>query len=613
MMKKILSVAIALIRFFLPEQARLAQISIVIALISLNANAVLGPIPIYLNAEYRTDTPVIDSIAATIILDSEMIEKTGASSLVELLATIPSVNLVNPVGNIPAIFIRGNEARHTLVLLDGIKIHDISSTDGAVGQELYNIALNDIEKIEIIKNAGSVLYGSSAIAGVIAITTKKGANGVNATVKLGYGSHNTKTYALNTNAGDGDNFIRFNVNKNTSDGISALTKDDEKDGYDNQSVNLKLGAKIKNTKIMLDILSNDSYTEYDDSFADEHDKYLDKKSTKISLNIENKVNDIWDSKFMLARNKQQKDTFTNGVSDGFNEKEYQTTDLTLINNIKFDQTLLNIGLSKIEDTDITDNQTLTSEDLFAQWQQKFKGFDVNTGTRFINHSKFGSEAIYTIGTATNMGGARFSVSYNTAFNAPTIYQLLNNDSFAQGNSELKPETSQNIEIGFERQHSWGLVSARLFQNKVVDLIVYEDTDTVDYHNEDNLSAKGIELSFAKEFSGYQINFNHTFVDSKLNDSGVQQARRPKNSIDLTVGKKIHQFDTQIQLIGKSSSLDGGVKLDGYTLMNVSSSYPLSKKTKISLNFNNVFDKNYTVADGYNQAGRSVNLTLNQRF
>ncbi len=118
---------------------------------SLNINAILGPISIYLNTESRTNNPVIDSITSILSFNKNDINKRGAKSFLEFLVTIPSINLFNVQGNIPAIFICGNEERHTLVLADGVSINGISSTDGAPGYGLSTISINNIEKIEIIK------------------------------------------------------------------------------------------------------------------------------------------------------------------------------------------------------------------------------------------------------------------------------------------------------------------------------------------------------------------------------------------------------------------------------------------------------------------------------
>ena len=82
---------------------------------SINAYAVLGPIPIYLNTEYRTDSPVIGSIASTLSFDEADIKNSGANTFAEFLTTIPSINATTPPGNIPSVFIRGNTAKFAVL------------------------------------------------------------------------------------------------------------------------------------------------------------------------------------------------------------------------------------------------------------------------------------------------------------------------------------------------------------------------------------------------------------------------------------------------------------------------------------------------------------------
>ncbi len=98
--------------------------------ISNTANALLGPIKITLNTEYRTSTPVIGPIATSIKLNKSDIKKTGASTFTGLLETIPGVSFEGGQGNLTALRIRGNEASHTLLLLDGNKTPGRLSTLG---------------------------------------------------------------------------------------------------------------------------------------------------------------------------------------------------------------------------------------------------------------------------------------------------------------------------------------------------------------------------------------------------------------------------------------------------------------------------------------------------
>ena len=577
---------------------------------SLNASAVLGPIPIYLNTEYRTDSPVIGSIASTISFDEFDIRASGANDFMDFLATVPSINLFNTTGNVPAVFIRGNEARHTLVMIDGVSINDISSVDGAVGYGLKNISLNDIEKVEVIKGSGSVLYGSSAIAGVIAITTKKGSNGKKFATDITYGSNNSKKYSILAASGDKNSYIRLSHNNSSVDGISARSNNIEKDNISNSNSNFKFGVKSDKNTIDISYLTSENTTEYDDSFGTNHDKYFKRSLTKSNINISTEFNKNWTTKLAFSQTKSNRDEYSSGVFQTWSGDNFKSTDLTILNTIKLNNSLLNIGLTKLDDENISKNQKFNSKDIFVNFQKNINNFDVNTGFRFIKHNEFGNEIVYNLATSKFIAsGIQMFGSYNTGFKAPTIYQASDIDN----PQKLKAETSNNVELGIKKIHNWGNVEFRVFSNEVKDIIDM-DSGFVYFFNDDKLKTKGLELSVSANIKDYFMDFGYSLVDSKKNDETTQSLRRPKNTINLAISKQYGGFNSKVQIINKSSSLDtGNIKLNGYTLLNLSTSYEFNDNAKLLFNINNALDKDYTIANGYNQLGRTFNLGLNYEF
>ena len=583
------------------------KILLIITLIaSLNANAVLGPIPIYLNTEYRTDSPVIGSITSTLSFSADDIKATGANTFLDFLATVPSVGLYNPYGNVPALFMRGGDSDHTLVLVDGVSINSIDSLNGAVEYGLTSIALNDIEKVEIIKNSGSVLYGSSAIAGVINITTKKGADGASATVSTKFGTHNSKTYTLSASNGGKNGFVRFTHNQYTTDGINAQTGDTtgEKDSIDNQTTQIKAGNK----HFDIGYLKSRNKTQYDSFGGTPTDKLGDRKLNKITINANNKFSNTWKLKLSLVQTKSKRNSGTNATTIG---DKYKETTITAFNDIKIDDALLNVGLSQVKSENTTNKLKHTSQDLFINWQKNINDLDINAGLRYIKHNKFGNHTVYNVGFGKELGnGIRLTSNYNTAFQAPTLKEVTSGIQI----NDLKPETSKNINIGLNKNHTWGEVSLSLFRTKEKDGIKYTGGwPNSTYTNEDQYSAKGVELSLSANISGYNIGFDHTYSKSSVNNSDTQPVRRPKNITDLTITKQYAKFNARAQVIRKSSSLDGGVELDGYTLINLSSSYAINNNAKVLLNIKNATDKNYTMAKGYNQPSRTIEIGLDYQF
>ncbi len=581
------------------------------------SNAVLGPIPIYLNTEYRTDAPVIGSIASTLSFDANDIKATGANTFLDFLATVPSVGLVDAQGNIPAVFIRGGNSEHTLFIVDGVSVNDISSPNGAISNGLSTIALNDIEKVEIIKGSGSVLYGSSAVAGVIAITTKKGAEGEHATVSTKFGTHNSKTYTLSASSGGKDNFVRFTHNKYTTDGINAKVIDDtdEKDGINNLSTQIKIG----NENYAIGYLESRNKSEYD-GYSSDSGELSDQELTKLTANVSKQISETWNTKLSLSQIKRHRNSGANAIILG---DKFKSTDMTILNDIKIDNALLSVGLSKIDDENTTLSQKLTSKNLFVNWQKNIDSVDISTGIRYIKHSNFDNKTIYNLGATKYLNsGIKLTSTYGTAFRVPTLTELNGR------NPDLKPETSKNIELGVEKQHAWGLSSIKVYKNNMKNRIAYDgiwdDAPAINYFNSGESDTKGIELSVNANINGYNTDFSHDYNKSEATNNGEtvkgQTSRRAKNTTSLTISKQYGQFSSRIQINKKSSTLDdttfdglGDLELKGYTLLNLSTNYTINNNANISLNVKNATDKVYTIVNGYNQLGRTVELGLEYKF
>ena len=585
--------------------------SIAMLTFSTATQAVLGPIPIYLNTEYRTSAPAIGSISSTLSFDSDDIEATGTNTFLDFLSTVPSVGLVTPIGNVPAVFIRGNEARHTLFLVDGVNIHDISSTDAAAGYGLSTIALNDIEKVDIIKGSGSVLYGASAVAGVISITTKKGANGKQVVASTKFGTHNAQNYAVSASSGDENSFIRFTHNQYSSDGINAQTGDStgEEDGVEHYATQIKLGNQHHN----ISYLESRNKTEYDGFGGADGGELSDRKLNTVVINTTQELDDHWQMFGTLSQTKSKRDSGANAATAG---DKLKSTNIALRNDIRLDGDLFNVGLSQTHIENVTDNLKHISQEVFVNWQKNITDLDVNAGVRHTKHNKFGHKSVYGLGIAKYLNnGIKLTSGYNTTFNAPSLFYLDNSPS-------IKPEAGKNVEIGVEKQHRYHLIGAKLFSNKVKDSIAYDGSwnGANDYENTARLATNGVELYANTLINNYDIDLSHHYADSKSNGQTTQSIRRPKNTTTISLKKNYEKFSSRLQIIKKSASLDdttfngvGDTKLKGYTLINASSNYIISANTELSLTIKNATNKHYTTVVGYNNPGRTIEIGLNHQF
>ncbi|MFC5475746.1 TonB-dependent receptor plug domain-containing protein [Paraherbaspirillum soli] len=142
------------------------------------------------------------------------IEKSGASTVLELLSKLPSVstvlsgndNLSFAIGA-SSVSLRGLGSKYTLILLNGRRLANYGFADGAENSfvDLNNLPLAALESVEILRDGASAIYGSDAVAGVINFKTKKNYQGIEASANLGSNEHGDGSTAnASITAGFGD-------------------------------------------------------------------------------------------------------------------------------------------------------------------------------------------------------------------------------------------------------------------------------------------------------------------------------------------------------------------------------------------------------------------------
>lgn len=178
---------------------------------------------------------------ASEIHTSKKIEASGAATLYDYLAQQSSLNIGSTYGSkaTPSINLRGygseNGAQNVVIIVDGRRINSIDS----VPQLIAGIPLGNIERIEISKGSGSVVYGDGATAGVIQIFTK---NKTGATVSTSFGNYGQQNHYIN--AGISEKYFDLSASL-SHDGLAGYSNPDpsgnkDKSASDAQNVKLKL-------------------------------------------------------------------------------------------------------------------------------------------------------------------------------------------------------------------------------------------------------------------------------------------------------------------------------------------------------------------------------------
>ena len=169
----------------------------------------------------RSPTDIQRTGSAITVISGEEVRRANPATLLDVLRQAPGVAATGNggPGGTAFVSIRGTETRHTLVLIDGIRVGDTTSTGGEFN--FANLVASDIERIEVLRGPQSALYGSDAIGGVINIVTRKGRGAPTASVQLEGGSYGTGSVIASASGGTRDFNYAFALSGLTTQGFSA--------------------------------------------------------------------------------------------------------------------------------------------------------------------------------------------------------------------------------------------------------------------------------------------------------------------------------------------------------------------------------------------------------
>jgi vitamin B12 transporter len=181
--------------------------------------------------------------AATVITAQEITDK-GFRTVADALRTVPglAIDQAGGPGTVTEVRIRGGEANHVLVLIDGVTVNsaDTGSFDFA------DLSVADVERIEVIRGPQSGLYGAGAHAGVISIVTKSG-RGLKKPEADGYiegGTRGTTSAGVNARGSMGPVYGAVGVSGTRTDGFNVSRHGFEPDPSHAFTASTKLGIDL---------------------------------------------------------------------------------------------------------------------------------------------------------------------------------------------------------------------------------------------------------------------------------------------------------------------------------------------------------------------------------
>ncbi|QFR48302.1 TonB-dependent receptor [Sulfurimonas lithotrophica] len=584
----------------------------------------------------KSEQSIQDVTSNVTLISSEELEEKHSLSVVEILSNISGINIVNSggLGSTTSVQLRGMSNSRTLVLIDGVRYQDPSSTSGA---SLSHLMASDIERIEIIKGAQSGIWGADASAGVINIITKSAQKGTHLRANIEYGSFKTKKYGATASYKNDDLELKLSANRITSDSFSVQAPNGENvdnyedDPYENTTINFNAKYNITNdAAIKLNVTSVDALKDYD-SFGDPNDNTLrsDIKNLLYSASYFQKI-DNHNLELKYENSKFERDEIGTVAMWG---TEYvkvfngEIQNIELSDNYKYmkDSFLLfGLGASS-DDVDyiMTDNSKTQKENknnyIYLTNSNKFESLILSQSIRYDRYNNFDNKATGKLGLKYNFKkDVYLSSNFGTGYNTPNIVQELN--PWGMVNPDLNPENSKTFDISL----GYKGLELTYFYQKIKDLIEWYDPDgwggnPAIYKNLDGESTfKGLELAYKQNLGENLIfNSNATYLNAK-NKDGQRLIRRPKYtanaSLDYYPYESLH-LGLYANYVGEryDQANEQGKQTGKYTLANFTAGYTLSKYLDFYLKVDNISDRYYQEADGYATAGRSYYCGLNAKY
>ncbi len=560
----------------------------------------------------RVPEKAADASQHVTVITAADIAAAGQQTLAELLQMRGGVEITNTggLGQPTGVSIRGAETRHTLVLVDGLRLG--SATAGSTAFE--NIPLSQIQRIEIVPGPLSSLYGADAIGGVIQIFTKSGANGASA--KIGAGSF--RTGEANAAFGRRVNDTEFNVSVGalesnafnaTKTTIPFAQFNPDNDSYRNTSFSARLVQHLSpRHELGFTAFQSQGSTHFDAGSAT--DDVNRQTLGAFAVYSRNQFTDSWTSLVRLGTSRDK--LVTVGAFPGYFQTDQQQA--TWQNDIQLQSGTLVGGLEYLDQHVGSDtlykqnNRTVASA--FGGYRGAFGNHGVQLNARHDASSQFGGQNTGSLGYSYRLTNAlRLRAAAGTAFKAPTFNDLYFPDQppFFFSNPNLLPERSRSREIGVDINAASQNLAVTAFENDISNLITIVTDPATFVSTTQNLAQariRGAELAYRAEWQGWQARVQATVQDPRDQTTGFLLRRRAQQYGSVLVKHAMGSWNLGAELAGSSYRYDStteavNARLAGYGLVNLTAGHPLSRVWSVNARWNNVLNRRYELVQFYN--------------
>jgi vitamin B12 transporter len=561
----------------------------------------------------KTETEADKTASSITVIDRAKIEQEQYRLLADALRLVPGMTVINPgvTGNVATVLTRGTATKDTMLLIDGRPM----PYNLAGSFNLETMALDNVERVEVLRGPAASLYGGRTMGGVINVITRsgRGLEKPETTAFFEAGSYGTFREGISTLGAAGDLDWGFEASRTDIQGQRINSQ------YQQSNAAGKIGYQIaEDLRFDLDLRYYTADVGVPGSTAaNDSDNHLLTEFWSISPRL------IWDTTenwrqtltFSHSQFRQVATGFTgffqtnNRVSSRSDWLEYQSTvkvleDWTLTAGAWFQDQ----NITRFNDTtqvlDIDQNQTNWA--LFLQSQAEvLPGLNLLGGLRYDSFSDFEEAVTWRAGISYRVPVLKtlLHANYGTAYTPPTPQDLT--PVFGGNPNLLDPERSRGYEIGIEQPllDNQLLLHATWFRNDIEDTYQYLPPFFIPTAVGEATTSgveSGIQWTPCQSFSA---NLNYTYLDATDDTNDARLVRRPRHSINGGITVKPHN-DVTVSLSAayvidrEDFTAAGQADVEDFLNVRLSATWRVTKNVEVFGRIENLLGDQYEEIPGF---------------
>jgi len=601
--------------------------------------------PVVISAT-RTEQPLSDVLSSMSVITRQDIEKSQAASLADLIQGEAGVEFgrTGGPGSTTSFFLRGQNSTNLVILIDGVR----SQVDPYGNLQITDIPLTQVERVEVLRGNASALYGNAAVGGVIHILTRQGKGKPTAYGSATYGSQGTANFSVGYSGAVDD--WKFDIHSGHLQYKGASSMDaqmnprvnPDKDGYKNQYLSGKFEKKIDGSLTLGTRFSTSAAQVNTDSgeaadpanlvmgdVATDVQKFK-KKTDTMGFYAKKLVSDDWLSTLDISQSTLKYEDFKNGMryESGYGEMWQNGLIEGTQNAVRWFNTYqLTPRVKTVFGADFeSEKLSAVGNDPYALKREShgyFGGITANVNelslqanlrkdTLDVSHNQYGLDSNSKPGATSGLLGAGYQLNQNwrltstmsTGFRAPGTAEIANS-------STIKPESHRSKEAGVSYTSDRSFVRIVYFQTETKDAIAYGGAPDYALSNIGKVQNEGVEASARVVWGRHSLKASYVHQDPWNVSGDKPLARRAREYASIDFSRSIQMFDLGAKVYASGSRPDGATAntLSGYALWTLYASRKIDNDWTARVKLDNVLDRQYQLAYGFNTPGRGIFATL----